>query len=194
MPCHTVRIASYASPCTSIQPLYALRGILEWHFLILWEEKNEISKNRKEITKQSNEKPQVNQDKQGIPIVGVGASAGGLEAITTLLELLPLNTGLVFVIIQHLATGQESMLTSILGDQQTLVLTVKDEMQVEPNRVYVIPPGKTMTLKEGHLKLIPKGVSLRPIRRVFQLHSSTTENSSYWDCSFRNRHRWNRRA
>ena len=69
-----------------------------------------------------------------VPIVGIGASAGGLEAITSLLEHLQPNTGLVFVIIQHLATGQESMLPSILARSTKMpVLTVKDEMQVEPN-------------------------------------------------------------
>ena len=52
---------------------------------------------------------------QELPIVGIGASAGGLEAIRVLLECLPVDTGLAFVIIQHLAAGQESMLTDILS-------------------------------------------------------------------------------
>ena len=98
------------------------------------------------------------------PIVGVGASAGGLEAFRGLLECLPVDTGLAFVIIQHLAAGQESMLTDILSRFTTMpVLQVEDGMQVEPNHVYVIPPGSTMTLVEGALKLNPKGKSLRPI-------------------------------
>ncbi len=103
-----------------------------------------------------------------VPIVGIGASAGGLEAITSLLEHLEANTGLVFVIVQHLATGQESMLPSILARSTKMpVFTVKDEMPVEPNCVYVIPPGKTLTYSRGHLKLIPRGASIKPIDAFF---------------------------
>ncbi|MGO8806744.1 MAG: PAS domain S-box protein, partial [Candidatus Bathyarchaeia archaeon] len=98
------------------------------------------------------------------PIVGIGASAGGLEAFRALLEYLPVDTGLAFVIIQHLAAGQESMLTDILSRFTTMpVLQVEDGLKVEPDNVYVIPPGSTMTLTEGTLKLNPKGKSLRPI-------------------------------
>ena len=98
------------------------------------------------------------------PIVGVGASAGGLEAFRALLEFLPVDTGLAFVIIQHLAAGQESMLTEILSRFTTMpVHQVEDGLKVEPDNVYVIPPGSTMTLFEGALKLNPKGKSLRPI-------------------------------
>ena len=108
--------------------------------------------------------PSTKKEPQEFPIVGIGASAGGLEAFKVLLESLPVDTGLAFVIIQHLATGQESMLTDILSRfTKMLVLQVEDGMQVEPNHVYVIPPGSTMTLADGFLKLNPKGKSLRPI-------------------------------
>jgi two-component system CheB/CheR fusion protein len=81
-----------------------------------------------------------------------------------LLEYLPVDTGLAFVIIQHLAPGQESLLTDILSRFTKMqVHQVEDGMIVEPNRVYVIPPGSTMTLEDGNLKLCPKGKSLRPI-------------------------------
>ena len=81
-----------------------------------------------------------------------------------LLEVLPVDTGLAFVIIQHLAAGQESMLTDILSRFTRMpVFQVEDGMHVEPNYVYVIPPGTTMTLADGLLKLNPKGKSLRPI-------------------------------
>jgi two-component system CheB/CheR fusion protein len=81
-----------------------------------------------------------------------------------LLERLPVDSGLAFVIIQHLAAGQKSMLTSILSRFTKMpVLQVTDGMPVKPNHVYVIPPGATMTLEHGILKLIPKGKSLKPI-------------------------------
>ncbi len=98
------------------------------------------------------------------PIVGIGASAGGLDPIRKLLETLPVDTGMAFVVIQHLSPGQESMLPEILSrSTQMKVLQVTDGMQVEKNQVYVIAPATTMTLKNGYLKLVPKGVALKPI-------------------------------
>ena len=98
------------------------------------------------------------------PIVGIGASAGGLDPIRKLLEALPVDTGMSFVVIQHLAPGQESMLPEILSRSTKMkVLQVKDGMQVEKNQVYVITPGTTMTLENGYLKLVPKGGALKPI-------------------------------
>ena len=98
------------------------------------------------------------------PIVGIGASAGGLDPIRKLLEDLPVDTGMSFVVIQHLAPGQESMLPEILSRATKMtVLQVKDDMKVEKNQVYVITPGATLTLKNGHLKVVPKGGALKPI-------------------------------
>ena len=104
------------------------------------------------------------KDEVELPIVGIGASAGGLDPIRKLLEDLPVDTGMSFVVIQHLATGQESMLPEILSRATKMtVLQVKDGMKVEKNQVYVITPGTTMTLKNGYLRLVPKGVALKPI-------------------------------
>ena len=105
---------------------------------------------------------------QSVITVGIGASAGGLEAFKVLLECLPINTGMSFVIIQHLATGQESMLTDILSRFTKMpVQAVKDRMSVEPDHVYVIPPGTTMTMENKLLNLNPKGKSLKPIDAFF---------------------------
>lgn len=88
------------------------------------------------------------------PIVGIGASAGGLEAFTKLLERLPEDTGMAFVLIQHLAPGQESMLTDILARSTTMpVHKVENDMPVNPNTVYVIPPSVSMTIVDKVLKL-----------------------------------------
>jgi len=98
------------------------------------------------------------------PVVGIGASAGGLDPIRKLLEDLPIDTGMAFVVIQHLAQGQESLLPEILSRSTEMkVISVKDGMTVESNQVYVITPGTTMTLKNGCLKLVPKGAALKPI-------------------------------
>jgi len=102
--------------------------------------------------------------KNAFPIVGVGASAGGLDPITKLLENLPITTGMSFVVIQHLAAGQASMLPEILARSTKMeVLQVTDGMKVEKNHVYVIAPGSILTLKNGYLKLVPKGSDLKPI-------------------------------
>ncbi|HSQ49194.1 MAG TPA: chemotaxis protein CheB, partial [Candidatus Deferrimicrobiaceae bacterium] len=98
------------------------------------------------------------------PIVGIGASAGGLNAIQKLLENLPENTGLAFVVIQHLAATQESMLPEILSRSTKMPVTkVANEMPVEINHVYVIPSGVTMTISNGVLELHPKKVPFKPI-------------------------------
>ena len=100
----------------------------------------------------------------GFPIVGIGASAGGLDPIRELLENLPIDTGMSFVVIQHLASGQESMLPEILSRSTKMsVLQVTDGMKVEKDHVYVITPGTTMTVKNGCLKAVSKGSALKPI-------------------------------
>lgn len=91
------------------------------------------------------------------PIVGVGASAGGLDAFTQLLKALPADSGMGFVLIQHLAPSHPSALAAILSRAtQMPVLEVRDEPTVKPNHVYVIPPGRCMSIKHGALALEPR--------------------------------------
>jgi len=76
------------------------------------------------------------------PVVGVGASAGGLEALTQLLRALPHDTGMGFIIVQHLAPTHASTLAEILSRAAKMpVCEVRDEAVVEADHVYVIPPG-----------------------------------------------------
>jgi two-component system CheB/CheR fusion protein len=91
------------------------------------------------------------------PIVGVGASAGGLEALSVFLQALPPRTGTAVVVIQHLAPQHESALTQLLSKATSMpVLEVTHGMPVERNHVYVIPPDKIMTIRGGALLLIPR--------------------------------------
>ncbi|PSB32222.1 ATPase, partial [filamentous cyanobacterium Phorm 46] len=91
------------------------------------------------------------------PIVGIAASAGGLEAFTGLLSHLPVDTGMAFVLIQHLAPDHKSLLSEILGRTTEMpVNEVKDGMVVEQNQVYVIPPNTKMVLSKGLLQLSPR--------------------------------------
>jgi two-component system, chemotaxis family, CheB/CheR fusion protein len=91
------------------------------------------------------------------PIVGVGASAGGLEALSAFLKALPARTGMAVVVIQHLAPQHESALTQLLSKATSMpVLEVSHGMPVERNHVYVIPPDRIMTIRDGALLLIPR--------------------------------------
>lgn len=90
-------------------------------------------------------------------IVGVGASAGGLEAFTQLLRALPADTGMAFVLVQHLAPTHPSALAEILARTTKMrVMEVRDEPAVEPNHVYVIPPDRSMMIVRGRLHLLPR--------------------------------------
>ena len=92
------------------------------------------------------------------PIVGIGASAGGLEAFRRLLGALPKSTGMAYVLVQHLDPHHESILSELLSEiTQMEVTEVKGDLRVEPNRVYVIPPSKGLILVDGVLKLVPRG-------------------------------------
>lgn len=88
------------------------------------------------------------------PVVGIAASAGGLEAFTELISHLPRDTGMAFVLIQHLSPDYESLLSEILGRvTEMAVCQAQEQMMIEPNKVYVIPPNTQMTLRNGMLHL-----------------------------------------
>lgn len=91
------------------------------------------------------------------PVVGIGASAGGLGAFTKLFEHLPSDTGMAFVVVQHLAPTHESLLSGLISRVTAMpVSEVKDGMQAEPNHVYVIPPDTIMSISHGIFKLTPR--------------------------------------
>jgi len=86
-------------------------------------------------------------------VVGVGASAGGLEAFTELLSHLPEDTGMAFVLIQHLDPKHESHLTELLVKASKMpVSEVKDETRAEADHVYVIPPRCNLSISDGVLR------------------------------------------
>lgn len=101
---------------------------------------------------------QQNQEVEAsFPIVGIAASAGGLEAFIQLLGHLTTDTGMAFVLIQHLSPQRESFLSEILAKATPLqVREVQNNMKVEPNQVYVIPPNTQMTLSDDTLQLSPR--------------------------------------
>jgi two-component system, chemotaxis family, CheB/CheR fusion protein len=105
-------------------------------------------------------------------IVGVGASAGGLEAFEQLLAALPEHSGMAFVLVQHLAPTHESMLSALLSRSTKMpVVEVKQGMRVEANHVYVIPPNADMSISNGVLHLItlsPERARRMPIDFFFR--------------------------
>ena len=92
---------------------------------------------------------------EGPPIVGIGASAGGLEAFTQLLRALPTDTGMAFVLVQHLEPKHDSVLTTLLARATKMpVREVSEGMHVEPNHVYVIPANADLSLLDGLLHIV----------------------------------------
>ena len=89
--------------------------------------------------------------------VGIGASAGGLEAITELLQNLPADPGMAFLLVLHLQAHVKSHLPEVLGRLTGMqVVEATEGMPLEPNRIHLIPPNKSMTLTDGKLALSPR--------------------------------------
>jgi two-component system CheB/CheR fusion protein len=106
------------------------------------------------------------------PIIGIGASAGGLEALELFLANVPKDSGMAFVIIQHLDPTHKGILVELLQRGTSMkVFQVKDRMRVKPDCVYVIPPNKDMSILHGILHLLdpvePRGLRL-PIDYFFR--------------------------
>jgi two-component system CheB/CheR fusion protein len=90
----------------------------------------------------------------GVRVVGIGASAGGLDAFRGLFEHMPSNSGLAFVVILHLPVGRKSMLAEILGRWTKMPVTeAADDVVIEANTVYVPPPHAIVTLRDGRLRI-----------------------------------------
>jgi len=105
----------------------------------------------------------------GPGIVGIGASAGGLEAFGRLLSHLAPHTGLAYVLVQHLAREHESLLPQLLGRATTIpVVQASDGIHMEADHAYVIPPNTTMTVTDGRLHLVRRpqgrGAGVPPVR------------------------------
>jgi two-component system, chemotaxis family, CheB/CheR fusion protein len=101
------------------------------------------------------------------PIVGIGASAGGLEAFSTLLAHVPADTGMGFVLVQHLDPQHESALAQLLRRAAAMpVQEVTNKLRVEPNHVYVIPPNMDLGIVGGVLTLGPRPKTRAPHRSI----------------------------
>ncbi|UOA32890.1 Chemotaxis protein methyltransferase [Sulfitobacter sp. DSM 110093] len=115
------------------------------------------------------QKPLSQED--GPPVIGIGASAGGLEALRDMLAPAKLPTGMAYVVVQHLDPHHESLLAELLGRQTTLSVRQAEEGEmVMADNVYIIPPGHGLSIHDGKLSLKafeePRGLR-RPIDDFF---------------------------
>jgi two-component system CheB/CheR fusion protein len=104
------------------------------------------------------------------PVVGVGASAGGMEAFKELLQAIPEDSGMAYILIQHLAPQHESILTEILQKSTRLpVVEIVDNIKVLPDHIYIIPSNRSLIANDGRLQLEPlvKGEKLNTIDVFF---------------------------
>ncbi len=138
----------------------------------------------KKLIKRNNSSPikKVNENNEPLAIVGIGASAGGIEAFSTFLKNLPDNTGMAYIFIQHLQPQHESKLSEIFSKFTTMtVVQVKDKMPVKRNQIYIIPPDKYLTIKDRKLLLSQRkktdGVYL-PVDYFFQSLAKEGKNKT----------------
>ncbi len=98
--------------------------------------------------------PESNQD---FPIIGIGASAGGLDAFKKLLKAIPIKSGMAYVLVQHLDPNHESLLPEILARiTEVPVNEITNDIHLAPDHIYVIPENKILTSEDGVLKLAPR--------------------------------------
>lgn len=113
---------------------------------------------------------------QDFTVVGVGASSGGLEAFSNFLRPLDVDTGLAFVLVQHLSPKQPSHLVDILSRTTKMsVLEATDGVFAQPNTVYILPPGNELSIPGGKLKLSPRDSSRIPHHPIDHFFSSLAE-------------------
>lgn len=114
------------------------------------------------VSKGSAAPPKKMEPSDDFGVVGIGASAGGLEAFSEVLRTLPADTGMAFVLVMHLDPNHQSLLAEVLSNRTAMpVLQIQDKMAVKPNHVYVIPPNVTVELTGRKLLLsarMTKGV------------------------------------
>ena len=125
------------------------------------------------------------------PVVAIGASAGGIEAFQQLLGNLPAETGMAFVLVQHLNPTYESHLSEVLSRSTAMpVLEATHNLPLQPNHVYIIPPNCNLGIEQGHLQLTPRGdphPAHRSLRDRRRLTRSRAEGARHWCCAFGHR-------
>ena len=118
------------------------------------------------------EDAEIERRSHGFPVVGVGASAGGLEAFQSLIASMTPTSGLALVLVQHLDPNHESLLNELLARRSKVpVVTIEDNMEIEEGSIYLIPPGSSLSVEGYKMRLSsfdePRGLR-RPIDKFFE--------------------------
>jgi two-component system, chemotaxis family, CheB/CheR fusion protein len=116
------------------------------------------------VAKKTSKKDNLVSDKDLI-VVGIGASAGGLEALQTFFKAMPEKTGMAFVVIQHLSPDYKSLMDELLARYTKIPIHIsEDGMELKPDNIYLIPPRKNLSIFHNKLYLEPqdskKGLNL----------------------------------
>ena len=116
------------------------------------------------------------------PVVGIGASAGGLRAIQSFFDNLPADTGMSFVVIVHLDPDHKSQMADLVQSHTSMPVTQPNRpLKLEPNRVYIIPPDKDFSLADGRIRMDARGTPNRnraPIDLFFRTLAETHQSHS----------------
>lgn len=111
-------------------------------------------------------------------IVGVGASAGGLEALELFFASIPNNTGASFVVVQHPSPDIKSHMEKLLARHTSMPMhRVENDVKVEPNRVYLTPPKTELVISEGRLLITEKGPETNLSHPIDQFFSSLASDA-----------------
>ena len=132
------------------------------------------------VTEPPPESKTTNTDADTRPfIIGIGASAGGLEALSQLFPNLPKNLGLTYVVVQHLSPTYRSMMAQLLSRETTmLVRDIEDGTKPEPNTVYITPPNRNVTLNGGCFRLVVPAKESLPKPSVNLFFASLAEEAA----------------
>ncbi|MGN6568242.1 MAG: chemotaxis protein CheB, partial [Flavipsychrobacter sp.] len=116
-------------------------------------------------------------DKDDLLVVGIGASAGGIQALQTFFQSVPANPGMAYVVILHLSPDHDSQLAQVLQHATQLPVTqVQQRTKVEPNHVYVIPPDQHLVMSDNHI-LVSKNADIEDRRAPVDIFFRTLANS-----------------
>lgn len=119
-----------------------------------------MAKEKSHVVRKISKKEKVNP----FPIVAIGASVGGLKAVTALLKQVSPKTGMAFIFVQHLSPTHKSHLTELLSNITKMkVQDIEDMEKMIPDNVYVIPYDKGIKVTDGHIKLVPRSKHGKPV-------------------------------
>ncbi|WP_051261494.1 chemotaxis protein CheB [Desulfovibrio inopinatus] len=122
--------------------------------------------------------PPESSEETPLPVVGIGASAGGFEALESFFKKMPSDSGICFVVVQHLSPDHKSLMVELLSKHtQMKVRQAEEGMPLEANTITLIPPGKIMTVTNAHLHLAEKDTRVVPNYPIDTFFHSLADNS-----------------